>query len=161
MQRVNQLVECVIVILSIISGALLVFTSVYFIYGYHFTSVLWFIMFPMTTLILNFIIGCFLMISAIYIFVDKIRAAFLFRLSGIFIILYSINRNLLGLLNDSWYLATLWDGVLFGVVGILLFLFFTQKKHHIKSNNNVIKQFCLIGLICFLIDCIFYNWTYY
>ena len=156
MERVNRVMELVVVIVSMIVGISLICKSIYFIYGYHFTSALWFFMYPMTTLVTNLVVGCLLVISAGFSFANKTKGGCLFRQTGIFVIVYSININLLVFFNDSWYLSTLYDSIVCFLLGIVLYLFFAQKKYAVE--NKIIKKLVLSVIVFLLIDFAFNNW---
>lgn len=159
--RVELISEILIAIPSFSIGGLLIYRSIYLIYGYHFTNSLWFVMLPMTTLVLGLILGLLLVMSAILIFVNKPKGSFLYRLSGLFIILYPININLIDFLKgyqdnlDSWWITILIP------IGLLVFLFFNQKKY-IQMDKSYRKEISLIVLSIFLLtDIAFYNWNYF
>ncbi|MDH6310342.1 hypothetical protein M2451_003229 [Dysgonomonas sp. PFB1-18] len=156
----DLIIEILIAIIPFGIGGLLIYRSIYLIYGYHFTNSLWFVMLPMTTLVLGFILGTLLVISAILIFVNKPKGAFLYRLSGLFIILYPININIIDFLKgyqdnlDSWWITILIP------IGLLVFLFFNQKKY-VQTSKSYKKEILLIVLFIFLLtDIAFYNWNY-
>ena len=155
-----NLLELLISILSLLVGAFMIYWAVYFIYTYHFTNALWFEMQSMTTLVIKLVLGLTLVASACSIFRTKNVRGSLFRFTGILIMLCPINFIILYILDDYWHIQILLYLIL-SSIGLFLYLFF---KQHVYIHNR--RQYCIellgVGIgIYFLIDVIFYNWTYF
>lgn len=153
-RKINTIIEYIIAIISFVSGILLIYFSTYFIYAYNFTSMLWLIMESMVILVSKLIIGILLVISTILI--RKRKGPLLYRLSGMLITLYPININL----PDLWDRNNLFDILIISPIGLLLYLFFNQKryKQHNKLRNKSLLSISL--LIYLIVDIIFYHWNY-
>ncbi len=159
-KEINVL-ELLISILLLLIGGFMIYWAIYFIYAYHFTSALWLYMQPMTTLVVELILGIFLIASAYALFTNRNIRGSLYRFSGILIMLCSINLMILEILDSYWHIQKLLYLALFPI-GLFLYLFFNQKKYidNIKNHNVVVLLGVGVG-IYFLIDIIFYNWTYF
>jgi len=153
--------EYLIGAISLIVGSLLIYNSVYFIYAYNFTGTLFLMMFSMTTLIPELIIGLFLVASAVCLLTFKNPIAIsLYRFTSVIIILFPLNETIISLIEYPVYdeiIIILHTLII--ITGILLYLFFNQKKY---IYNKKLKRYTpLLGIFLYLcIDIIFFNWCY-
>ena len=157
--------EIIISILSLIVGVFLTYDSIHFIYSYNFSSVLYCYMHPMTTLVSELFIGMLLTTSGLSFLIKKFNTTYLYKLSGIAIALYSINLNLLDLLEDYWSIQSGINFILIPI-GVFIYLFFNQKRYIIHkisrsiASSDIIKT-GIATIIFLIIDLSFYNWTYF
>lgn len=160
----RSVTEFIISFLSILVGITLIYNSAYFIYAYHFTSILFYLMLPMTTLISELIIGLFLTFSGFYLITNNRKQTFFNKLTGILIIFYTLNEISLYTLRYGWsyeYLRYLF----FLPFGLFLYLFIRQKKYTILEESYHLlrsdKVKIVAGLTFFLvIDILLYSWNY-
>ncbi len=160
----RNITEVIISSLSILAGITLIYDSCYLIYAYHFTSILFLFMLPMTTLISELVIGLFLSFSGFYFLTNNRILTSFNKLTGILIVLFSLNQILLNQLRYEWT----YESLMYFIVlpfGVFLYLFMKQKKYAIHEENyprlrpDRIK--IIIGLSIYLmIDVFFYSWDY-
>ena len=160
----RTILEIIICILSLIVGGFLTYDSIYFIYSYNFSGTLYCYMLPMTTLMCNLFIGILLVISGLSFFIIRFNTIYLNKLSGISLILYAINLNLLDFLKDYWSIQTALNFITIPF-GIFIYLFFNQKKYSSSETNKSIVRLDIIKLgitsiIYLSIDLSFFNWSY-
>jgi len=157
-------IEIIISSISILVGVTLIYNLAYLIYAYHFTSILFYLMLPMTTLISELIIGLFLTFSGFYLLTNNRKLTLFNKLTGLLIVIYSLNQILLAQLRYEWN----YDSLIYAIVlpvGVFLYLFMRQKKYTILevSYHRLVsdKIKLTIGLSVFLmIDILFYSWDY-
>jgi hypothetical protein len=122
-------------------------------------------MLPMTTLLSELFIGILLTASGLSFIIKKFNTIYLYKLSGISLVLYAINLNLLDLLQDYWSIQS---GINFIIIpiGVFIYLFFNKKKYTIHKtpksivSSDIIKT-GIATIIFVIIDLSFYNWTYF
>lgn len=158
------IIEKLISILSLVIGLILSYESIYLIYAYNFSSILFLFMIPMTSLISNLIIGLFLIYSSLNLISSNKRTTFFYKLTGILIMLHPINLNLLDYFKNDWTIRSLFILILIPF-GSILYIVFNQKKY--KSSEQTLTMFrydivkVTIGLFTFLlIDLFFWGWNY-
>ena len=162
--KTRDIAEIIISFFSIIAGIILTYHSAYLIYAYHFTRILFLIMVPMTELISELVIGLFLAYSGFYLLSNHRKQTIFYKLTGILIMLYPFNQNLIDLLRHYWSTYSLMIFIVFPL-GLFLYLFMRQQKYRLKEENyktmksdKIKLAFVLLTFI--LIDALFYNWNY-
>jgi len=118
----------------------------------------------MTTLISELVIGLFLAFSGFYFLTNSRILTSFNKLTGILLILFSLNQILLNQLRHEWT----YESLMYLIVlpfGVFLYLFMKQKKYAIheeyypRLRPDRIK--IIIGLSIYLmIDVLFYSWDY-
>jgi len=156
--------EKIIGFISLIIGLLLTYDSIYLIYAYHFTGILFMFITPMNTLVVNLIIGLLLIISSLYLLKNIVKSRLCYQLSGIIIIIYPFNENLIDIIRNDWYVNSLF--IFISIPFGLLLLFYNRNKVKEQVNKKIqIHRLIIIKfLICFalytIVDVLFMNWTY-
>lgn len=156
--------ERLISLFSLIIGLFLLLHSFPLIIAYHFyKGILWYFMYPMVTLVLEFMLGILLMISSRLITKqDYPKASILNRLIGILIILAPLNFYILNKIQESYYEE--WFLMFLLPYGILLILFFYQKKYT-KNISKILYSLLIYIILAIAIYTIsnlaFFNWQYY
>lgn len=157
------IIEKLISISSLFVGSIMCYNSVYLIYAYNFTGILFMFMTPMTSLVSNLIIGLLLICSGLNLISNNNKTTFYYKLTGILIMLFPINLNILDYLNGYWTTSSLLFLILIPI-GIILYVVFDQKKY--KSSEQPLNIFHLdtmkftIGILAFLlIDIFLNNWN--
>lgn len=156
--------ELLISICSILAGLYLLYFSVYHIIAYHFSSILFFVMLPMTSLISDLLIGFLLTYSGLGFLLKRMNSIDFYKFSGIFIMLYPLNTNILDFLRNVWTINSLNVFWIFPI-GLFLFIFFRQKKYNslvlVRTFFRLESAKFAICLILFLlIDTGFFKWNY-
>lgn len=158
------IIEKFISISSLFIGSIMCFDSVSMIYAYNFTGNLYMFMTPMSSLVSNLIIGLLLVYSSLNLISNNKKTTFFYKLTGILIMLYPINLNILDYLNGYWTSKSLFFMILIPI-GTILYVVFNQKKH--KTSEQPLNIFNLdtmkftIGILAFLlIDIFLNNWNY-
>lgn len=162
--KTRGIAEIILSFFSIIAGIILTFHSAYLIYAYHFSSILFLFMVPMTVLISELVIGLFLASSGFYLLSNHRNQTIFYKLTGILIMLYPLNLNLLEFLRQYWSTNSLKIFIVFPL-GLFLYLFMWQRKYRMSEENyktmkrdKIKLTFVLLTYI--LIDALFYNWNY-
>ena len=162
--KTRNIPEIIIGVLSIIAGVLLTSQAVYLLYAYHFSSILFLFMVPMTELISELAIGLFLTSSGFYLLSNHRKQTIFYKLTGILIMLYPFNLNLLELLRQYWSTNSLRIFIVFPL-GLFLYLFMRQQKYRMNEENFITMKsdkikLAIVLLTFILIDALFYNWNY-
>lgn len=158
----RNVLEIVISLLSILAGVFVIYQSIYLVYAYHFGKALFLIMYPMTNLISELIIGLFLTFSGFFLLTNNKKQTFFYKLTGVLLMIFPLNEILLENMS-SLDLMKLF--VIF-TFGLLLYLFMGQKKYRIHEENchylryDVAKIFIALAIFL-LIDVSFYSWNYF
>jgi hypothetical protein len=162
--KTRNIPEIIIGVLSIIAGVLLTSQTVYLLYAYHFSSILFLFKVPMTELISELVIGLFLAFSGFYLLSNHRKQTIFYKLTGILIMLYPFNLNLLEFLRQYWSTYSLMIFIVFPL-GLFLYLFMRQQKYRLKEENyktmkNDKIKLAFVLLTFTMIDALFYNWNY-
>jgi hypothetical protein len=162
--RTRDVAEIILSLFSIIAGIILTYLSAYLIYAYHFSSILFLFMVPMTELISELVIGLFLASSGFYLLSQHRKQTVFYKLTGILIMLYPFNLNLLELLSQYWSTNSMRIFVVFPL-GLFFYLFFRKRKYRMNEENYKIMKsdkikLTFVFLTYILIDALFYNWNY-
>jgi hypothetical protein len=162
--KTRNIPEIIIGVLSIIAGVLLTSQTVYLLYAYHFSSILFFFMVPMTELISELAIGLFLTFSGFYLLSNHRKQTIFYKLTGILIMIYPLNQNLLELLRHYWSTNSLRIFIVFPL-GLFLYLFMRKREYRMNEENyKTMKmdkiKLAFVLLTYILIDALFYNWNY-
>lgn len=157
-------IEKVIFTSLLITGSLLTYNSIYLIYAYNFTGILFMFMIPMTTLVNSLTIGLLLIISSFVILKQKSKSGLTYKVAGILIVLYPLNKNLIEIIKEGWFIESLFSFIFFPI-GILIYLLFNRKEYnsyYSYKNLQSIDKYKFIFCLCwiFIIDILFVNWTY-
>ncbi len=162
--RTRDVAEIILSLFSIIAGIILTYHSAYLIYAYHFSSLLFLFMVPMTELITELVIGLFLTSSGFYLLSNHRKQTTFYKLTGILIMVYPFNQNLINLLRHYWSTYSLIIFIVFPL-GLFLYLFTRKRKYRMNEVNykamkmdKIKLMFVLLTYI--LIDALFYNWNY-
>lgn len=160
-----KIFEKLLVITTLILGITLTINSAFFIWAYNFSSILFLFMMPMTILISEFIIGLTLVFSGYYLIVNRMKSILLYKISGILIILYSINHSILTQIDNS-----VWHGdyknpyfiLPFGVLIILISFIpkYRSLDKKYKIINSEMVKICIGVALYLIIDILFYSWNY-
>lgn len=156
--------ESLISICSILVGLYLLYFSIYHIIAYHFSSILFFIMLPMTSLISDLMLGILILYSGYGFIRQRMNSINCYKFSGIFIMLYAFNMNILDFLKNDWTINSLNDFWVFPF-GLFLLMFFRQKKYNPLVLNSTFfrlesTKFAICLTLFILIDTCFFNWNY-
>jgi hypothetical protein len=162
--RTRDVAETILSLFSILTGIILTYHSAYLIYAYHFTSILFLFMVPMTELISELAIGLFLTSSGFYLLSNHRKQTIFYKLTGILIMVYPFNQNLIDFLRHHWSTYSLIIFIVFPI-GLFLFLFMLKRKYRMNEENyKTIKmdkiKLMFVLLTYILIDALFYNWNY-
>lgn len=156
--------ESIISICSILAGLFLLYFSVYHIIAYHFSSILFFIMLPMTSLISDLLLGILLIYSGLGFVRQRMDSTDFYKFSGIFIMLYPFNMNILDFLKNDWTINSLNVFWVFPI-GLFLLIIFRQKKYNsLVSDSTFFRldsaKFAICLILFLLIDTGFFKWNY-
>lgn len=162
--KMRNIPEIIIGGFSIIGGVLLTVQTVYLLYAYHFSSILFVFMVPMIELISELVIGLFLASSGFYLLSNHREQTKFFKITGILIMLYPFNLNLLELLRHYWSTNSLRIFIVFPL-GLFLYLFMRKRKYTMNEENYKAMRMdkiklAFVLLIYSMIDALFYNWNY-
>lgn len=157
--------EKIIGILSLIAGIILTYDSIYLIYAYHFTGILFMFMTPITTLVVNLMIGIFLISSSLFSLKNNKKSSLIYKFSGIFLIIYPFNINFIDFIKNDWFDSSLYIFIIIPF-GLLLLLYYNRNKFKENEKVNIFNRLDKLKyIICFLlyvfIDIIFINWSYH
>lgn len=156
--------EIIIDWIFVLIGGFLVYDTIYLIYAYHFTGMLFLFMLPMTTLISQLVIGLVFIWSGVNSILDGRLQFNLRKVAGIMLVFYPINQVLLELLSFGKSYKYIFGFVWFAL-GILIYSLAakTENKKFNKKNHFLRTDWKLMFLVIFiyiLIDLIFYNWNF-
>ena len=155
------IVEKIVSTLLLIVGILLTYQAVAVIYAYHFTDMLRFesYMICMTTLVSNLINGVILVISSLIFFFNKQKGRSLYVFSGIMLMMYTLNLNLLDIIIYSFEMVFMLLSTIIFLLGLFIYLYYKKKA---SFNSIKLKQeriYILSGIMIYLlIDIVFHNW---
>lgn len=156
--------ESLISICSILAGLYLLYFSVYHIIAYHFSSILFFIMLPMISLISDLLLGILLIYSGLGFLRQRMNSIDFYKFSGIFIMLYPFNMNILDFLKNDWTINSLNILWVFPI-GLFLIMIFRQKKYNSLVLDSTFfrldsAKFAICLILFLLIDTGFFKWNY-
>ncbi|MBK7212433.1 MAG: hypothetical protein IPH88_03845 [Bacteroidales bacterium] len=156
--------EIIIGFLLVVTGLLLMYNSIYFIYAYNYSSILFLFMVPMTTLVSELIISLFLVYSGYHLITNNQEQTIFIKITSIIIMIYPVNRIFIDLLRHHKITDSL-NIILVLPLGLLLYLYISQRKFVEKEgHSSLIKKDnlkVLIGFCLFItIDLLFYSWNY-
>ncbi|MCY1635601.1 hypothetical protein [Marinifilum sp. D737] len=156
--------EIIIDWIFVLIGGFLVYDTINLIYAYHFTGMLFYIMFPMTTLVSQLILGLFFLRAGVNSIMDGKKQFYLKKITGLMLLFYPINIVLLELFRSGKTYGYL---LYFALIPLGLLIYgLAQKAENYKrekENQFVIADWKMVFGVIFiylLIDLIFYKWSY-
>ena len=159
-----NIIEKLLSIISLLFGLILTIESAYFIWAYNFSSILFFMMIPMTILVSELIIGLFLTFSGYYMIVNLRKSVLFYKMAGVLMILYPLNHFILDRLGYIW-LDNYYIPYVILPFGLFLYILMYRKKNTDLDKTQkslrleIIK--IVIGLVIFImIDAFFCSWNY-
>jgi hypothetical protein len=165
MANAHTATEKIISTILLIIGILLTFQAIagyiyeYYIYCNAPTSY----RISTTTFVSNLLNGNLLIISSLLFFKSKSLGALLYQYTGIMLILYAINLNLLDIIlyNDYNWLTIAISIFILLPFGIFLYFHF-KIKNLLYTNKFIRPSFFVLGIITYsYINLFFYDWNMY